>query len=430
MKSATALAAATVAWLGGAGHACEIEFAGAYKEAMLLCEDGLPGSKPRCQRLLRTLAEIDNPTREQRLALALGRSSAASFTALQEKDFAILDQANIATRDELRALADDYPNDPAVVYALVGFEDDEERNEALLRRTLALDPGCTSAAYFLAEVLESGDTDDAEREEEAGEVRMQGYVHATDPSWKFLFAAMIYRRSLYDGKPEAASAFRSRVLDDMALASLPFDADDRAASLGLICHGHAFAMGFEALCLNALRLLARRDRRDGVPLGEDALEAIAKVGHAVVRDKHLDAGDVMWLDDVHYYGLVAAVHDKRFGADGVDYLIAVRDLLDAEPEERRTSAYHVAYSRVVGAQREVAQLREVAELRKAVELDPGDGQAGLWLARALERADRFHEAKAVYRHVMAYDDRRPRGDGESESYGKKAERYLRELEER
>ena len=343
MKSATALAVATGAWLGGVGHACEIEFAGAYEEAMLLCKYGMPESKPRCQRLLRALAGIDSPTREQRLALALGRSSAAAH----EEDYAMLDQANIATRDELRALADDYPEDPAVVLALAPFED-WERWVALLQRTLALDPGCTSAAYFLAEALESGDTDAGR--EEAAEVRMQGYVHAKDPLRKRRFASLIYRGGLYDGKPEAASAFRSRVLDDMALASLPFDADDRAASLGLICHGHAFAMGFEALCLNALRLLASRDRRGGVPLGEDALEAIARVGHAVVRDKHLDAGDVMWLDDVHYYGLVAAVHDKRFGADGVDYLIAVRDLLDAEPEERRTSAYHVAYSRVVGAQ--------------------------------------------------------------------------------
>ena len=427
MKSATALAVATVAWLGGAGHACEIELAGAYEEAMQLCEEGMPESEPRCQRLLRALAGIDSPTREQRLALALGRSSAASFAALQEKDFAMLDQANIATRDELRALADDYPNDPAVVYALVGFEDDEERNEALLRRTLALDPGCTSAAYFLARALGSGDTDAGR--EEAGEVRMQGYVHATDPSWKLHLAAIIYRRSLYHGNPEVARGFRSRVLDDMALASLPFDAGDRAASLGLICHQYAFAMGFEAHCLNALRLLARRDRRGGVPLGEDALEAIGRVGYAVVHDMRFSFGDVMALDDELYYGLVAAVHDKRFGADGVDYLIAVRDLLDAEPEARRTPAYHVAYSRVVGAQREVAQLREVAELRKAVELDPGDGQVGLRLARALERADRFDEAKAVYRHVMAYDDGRPR-DGMSESYGEEAERYLRELEER
>ena len=426
MKSATALVAATVAWLGGVGHACEIEVAGAYEEAMLLCGDGMPESEPRCQRFLRALAGIDNPTREQRLALALGRSSAASFTALQEEDYAMLDQANIATRDELRALADDYPDDPVVLRALAAFEDDEERYEALLRRTLALDPGCTSAAFFLAEwVLES--------EEEAGEVRMQGYVHAADPSWKLHFASLIYQHSLYDGNPDAARAFRSRVLGDMALASLPFDADDRAASLGLICHGHAFAMGFEALCLNALRLLANRDRRRGVPLGEDVLEAIGRVGIAA-RQKSFGADDVDHLivvrdrlgeDASEAIGRVgyAVVHDKLLRTDGVVHLIAVRDLLDAEPEERRTRAYHLAYSNVVGAE------REVAELRKAVELDPGDGQVGLWLAGALKRAGRFDEAKEAYRHVMANDDGRPH-DGMSESYGEEAERYLRELEER
>ncbi len=409
MKSATALAAATVAWLGGVGHACELELAGAYEEA-LVCEDGMPESKLRCQRLLRALAGIDSPTREQRLALAWGRSFAARY----EEDDAIREQADIATRDELRALADDYPDDPVVLRALSFFED-EERQVVLLRRTLALDPGCTSAAYMLAAVLGSGDTD-AEREA-ATEVWMQGYVHATDPSQKLELASSIYRRSLYDGKPEAARAFRSRVLDDMDLASLPFDADDRATSLGLICQGYAFAMGFEALCLNALRLLARRDRRRGVPLGEDVLAAIDSVGGAV-------------------YGAAAALAsgsadtiDKRFGADGVAHLIAVRDLLDAEPEELRTPAYHVAYSVVVGAQRKVAELRQIAELRKAVELDPGDGQVGLWLAGALKRAGRFYEAKEAYRHVMANDDGRRR-DGMSESYGKKAERYLRELEER
>ena len=233
MKSATALMAATVAWLGGAGHACEIELAGAYEEAVLLCGDGMPESKPRCQRLLRALAGIDSPTREQRLALAWGRS----YAAAHEEDYAIREQADTATRDELRALADDYPNDPVVVRALAAFEDDEERRVALLRRTLALDPGCTSAAFFLAWALASRDTDAGR--EEAGEVRMQGYVHAADPSWKLHFASLIYQQSLYDGKPEAARAFRSRVLGDMALASLPFDADDRAASLGLICHQYA-----------------------------------------------------------------------------------------------------------------------------------------------------------------------------------------------
>ncbi len=192
-------------------------------------------------------------------------------------------------------------------------------------------------------------------------------------------------------------------------------------------------MGFEALCLNALRLLASRDRRRGVPLGEDVLAAIGRVGHAAVHDKHFGADGVDqliavrdWLreDASEAIGRAgyAAVHGTRFGTDGVAHLIAVRDLLDAEPEERRTPAYHLAYSHVVGAE------REVAELRKAVELDPGDWQVSLWLAGALRRAGRFDEAKEVYRHVMANDDGRPR-DGMSESYGETAERHLRELEE-
>ena len=353
---------------------CELPTSGVFEQAGVLCQDQMPASKGKCREFLDTIATVGEPTHAQSLALAFGRSWAAHYEGHQERR-----TAERLSRDELRALVRDNPNDPMLHYALAAFEDDAVRRVNVLRRTVDLEPGCEKAVHFLVRALPN--ESDADR---AVRLRylMLGYEHAD--SWKLHFAALTFLAHIDDGEEATGTEFRRRVVRDTKLEELPLDPENRSANLDLICHGDSFLLRLEALCIDAIRRLAKRDADGGRPFGKDVLSAVATMANAA-RSVGLASPS----------GPVA-----HFGKDGIEYVVALRDLLDRESEVHRSAEYHMAYAELAGPE------RKVEELRKAWTFDPANGAVGLQVAEALKRDGRHDAAIKVYRTVIANDDGR------------------------
>ena len=129
---------------------------GPYEEAGRLCDGAMPGtSRKQCHDHLAELAAIEDPSLDQALALAFGRSFAADFElppdpfAPPEDYEAAQAEAQLAGREVLKPFMELTPDDPMVVRAYAYFHMlEEEQYRTLLRKALALDPTCSSAAFF------------------------------------------------------------------------------------------------------------------------------------------------------------------------------------------------------------------------------------------------------------------------------------------
>lgn len=393
--AATAATLVCGAALAEARAACEFPESSVIKRTNVLCSGEMPASAGRCRRALDVLAGAENPTIEQRVALAYGRS----WAAVHADDAAARD-AERRGRQELTALASANPDDPMVLNALLAFAEDEEEWIALLRRIVDLDPGCEKAWHSLIRALPSESV--VEREERLVHL-LDAYAHAR--SWKLTFAAHVYSHLERDDVHEA-HAFRETVVRDMGLDTLALDAESRAASLDSICRHNAFAMRLELLCLDAIREVVGHDVAAHMPLGADVLRAAGRMAEVA------GSTGVVWLDGA----------SPDFAEDGPEHVVALREILDGVPEEARTAEFHLAYANMVGPE------REVTELRRAWAFDRSEGRIGLLLAEALIRGERVEEAAATYRTVVANDDGRACGQDESTTCGEVAARRLRELE--
>ena len=388
-----ALASGTV--LAEVRAACEYPDAGVFEQTGVLCSDEMPASAERCRRALDTLARTESPTVEQRLALAFGRS----WAAVHADDAAARDAERLGHR-ELTALASANPNDPMVLRALLVFAEDQKEWVALLRRIVDLDPGCEKAWHYLIRALPS--ESEADWDERLARM-LDAYKHAR--SWKLNFAALVYVHLERDDVHEAR-AFRATVVRDMGLETSALDAENRAASLGSICHHDPFAMRLELLCLDAIREALGQDISAGMPVDEDVLRAAERMAEVA------GSAGVVWLDGV----------SPDFGEDGPGHMAALREILDGVPEDRRTAEFHLAYANMVGPQ------RQVAELRLAWAFDRSEGRIGLLLADALIRMGSGEEVAATYRTVIANDDGRACWQGDSTTCGEVAAGRLREFE--
>ena len=375
--------------------ACEYPNVGVFVQTGVVCSDEMPASAGRCRRALEVLARAENPTVEQRLALAFGRS----WAAVHADDAAARD-AERRGRRELTALASANPDDPMVLNALLAFAEDEEEWIALLRRIVDLDPGCEKAWHSLIRALPSESA--AERDERLVHL-LDAYAHAR--SWKLTFAAHVYSHLERDDVREA-HAFRETVVRDMGLDALALDAENRAASLDSICRHNAFAMRLELLCLDAIRAAVGHDVAAHMPLGPDVLRAAGRMAEVAAST------GVVWLDGV----------SPDLGEDGPGHVVALREILDGVPEGRRTAEFHLAYANMVGPQ------RQAMELRRAWAFDRSDGRIGLLLAEVFTRRERVVEAAETYRTVIANDDGRACLQGNSTTCGEVAARELRGLE--
>ncbi len=374
---------------------CELPETGPYGKAVRLCMNDMPDSRPHCRNFLDELASIEDRSIDQALALAFGRAFAAAFEDDYDGEVAKADQAG---REMLKPFVDATPDDPTLLKAYAFFYlDDWEQYWAMLRRVLALDPACSWAAFSLSDSL--GRSDDDAHRLESSKYLTHGYRYS-EGTWKLLFA---YRKheKLKRSRPEDAEAFRAQVAADMRLRDLPLDAESRADSMEVLCNGNALELRLEAYCADAIEVLAARDRRENGALGVDVLEAV---------------------------GMIAgAAEEGELGDDGARHQRRWRQLLEAEPERRRSARFYVIYSRLLRPTAGVDA--EVGALRRALDMDPRSGEIGLYLTAALKRAGRPEQAKEVYRHIIANADDRAVEDGKpADYYAERAAQYLRELE--
>ena len=383
---------------------CELPKTSLYEDTARLCDGGMPGaSRSQCSDRLAELAAIEDPSLDEALALAYGRSFAAKFElpsdpfASSEDYHAAEAAALLAGRELLKPFVERAPDDPMVVRAYAYFHMlEDEEYAALLRRTLTLDPTCSDAAYFLSMTV--GASDDEAVGEESGRYLTHGYEHS-EGTWKLLFAREKYDRLAYRSVAEA-EAFRDQVEADMASRQFPLDPENRASSLEVLCNGNGFSLRLHAPCENAIRELAGRDRLANVPLGDDVLDAMLSLS-AFADNGELDGARV-------------------------DQMLL--KLLEAEPEWLRAAQFYVVYSVVLGATS--GHDAEIDALRRALDLDPRSGEIGLDLAGAMERGGRPpHDIAEVYRHVIANSDGRAIEEGmPADHYVERATKYLRELE--
>ena len=410
-KRTSAVAAAFVALLSLAvaqskASPCDLPDTGPYEEAGRLCDGAMPGtSRSQCHDHLAELAAIEDPSLDEALALAFGRSFAVNFELPPDgspppEDYEAAEaEAELAGREVLKPFMALTPDDPMVVYAYAYFHMlEEEHYRTLLRKTLTLDPTCGSAAFFLSRTL--GASDDEADIEESAKYLTHGYEHS-EGTWKLLFARQKYERLIYRSAEEA-EAFRDQVAADMALREFPLDPENRARSLEVLCNGNGLSLGLDAPCEKAIRELAGRDRYANAPLGEDVLDAV-------------DA-------------LSAFAEDGELGENGGKRHQMLLELLEAEPEWLRSAEFYVVYSSVLSST--IGSGAQADALRRALDLDPRSGQIGLDLAGAMESTGwSAHAIAEVYRHVIANSDDRALEEGlPADYYVETATKYLRELE--
>ena len=254
---------------------CDLPDTGPYEKAGRLCDGAMPGtSRSQCHDHLAELAAIEDPSLDEALALAYGRSFAAPF---EEDIEAAQAEAELAGREVLKPFMELTPENPMVVYAYAYFHMlEEEHYRTLLRKTLTLDPTCGSAAFFLSRTM--GASDDETDIEESAKYLTHGYEHS-EGTWKLLFARRKYERLIYRSAEEA-EAFRDQVAADMALREFPLDPENRARSLEVLCNGNGLSLRLDAPCEKAIHELAGRDRHANAPLGDDVLDAWTPSRHS------------------------------------------------------------------------------------------------------------------------------------------------------
>lgn len=480
---------------------CELPETGLpeLEKAERLCQAIMPDSRDRCNDFLSELATIEQPSLDQAFALAFGPAMlgmAPQMGEVKALQGGVADHVSefggpfLAGREVLKPFVDAAPDDPMLLktFAFFHFMDDDGKYSDLLRRVLALDPTCGSAALEL--VVLALDADD---EEDANRYLTHGYEHSKG-MWKLVFAnwkhwllddagapeADAFRtqvaadvgsrhilvegydaelllarqrivldrvfgftfgqwvaewpdtehngqaekehppagyqlslgtwellvifekyKSLRDDLPEEAEAYRAQIASEFKSRPMPLDAENRAESLDVLCNGNALKLRMEARCQAAVQELAARDRRENVPLGADVIEAIDS--------------------------LSGVAENGDFGEEGARYQERLRQLLEAEPKERRSAEFYVVYSRVL---RPTAGIEAEADaLRRALDLDPRSGEIGLYLTGALKRLGRpRQEIEGVYRHVIANaDDRSVKDMLPADHYAARATEFLAKL---
>lgn len=448
-------------------------------KAERLCRAVMPDSRSRCDDFMSELAVVEEPSLDQALALAFGRAIAARQQGYRE-----VHNADLLGREVLKPFVDAAPKDPMLLKALAFFHTKGDMHERLLRRALALDPACSSAALWLGMGYE----------EDAAEHLTHGYEQS-EGMWKLLFAFVKYQSvhfGLAEEGPAEAEAFRAQVAADLGSRYMLLDADEtpELAERALWRQVHVLD--------RFIRLGTRLDLRDeeGNRPADRALayvhseetwellvaswryESLRRVGELekaeafraqVVSDLEsrptpLDAENRAQSLSVLCDGsalklrmeerckaavqeLVASDRQRNLplGADVLEAIDSLngaaedgdfeedarhhehfRKLLEAEPEEHRSAEFYVVYSRVL---RPTAGFEAEAEaLRSALGLDPRSGEIGLYLAGALKRLGRpAQEIEAVYRHLVANADDRSAKNMPADHYVARATRLLDEL---
>ena len=265
---------AAVGWLlcaaGATGAWASAVPSGAMADYHLQCSWGGTYSEAGCAALADRLEAIENPSRDEWLALVLSSNSGAPEGACAG----------------VRAVVAGHPDYAEALYRLAHCVDDGEA-VALLRRALEIEPDNYGALKYLLRMIEhflppeliyeiDPDTLAAYREAryEGAQERAAWNAAAADLKvaprmiWNDVFSAAsgIVNAALREGDLDAAEAMRARVRRDVGLDELDYSVADNVT---LACRAVFVGGDF---CAAAVEQAA--EHAEGVPLPGDVLAAV------------------------------------------------------------------------------------------------------------------------------------------------------------
>ncbi|MCY3883624.1 MAG: hypothetical protein OXG24_01785 [Gammaproteobacteria bacterium] len=259
-------------------------------EIWQICELNMPDSYSQCEEKIRALSAKDNPTLQDRFDLARFRTSLASRE--ERKDHAKALAMYRQSRNELRVLAEEYPNSFDVLSELASVENIDSRRFAVQWRMMKLAPSCSNALFWLVQ-NDVGPYDwdrdpknltnrvTSERIEHRNRLLLHGYRYGPTKKKKLLYALMRFHVLRNDGDASGAQEFRREVIRQLGLEDLSFNRKNRAENLKLVCHFWAFGMGLAPLCVDAIEELLESDLRKLTKPNVDVLRAIRRLLHDV-----------------------------------------------------------------------------------------------------------------------------------------------------
>lgn len=274
-----------------------------------ICFENLPDSFLQCEAKIADLSSKRNPTLQDRYDTAFFRTELASHLELDNYERAY--EMYLASRNELRILAEEYPFSFDVIEELTSIENDDRRRFALHWRMMELAPSCTRALFWVVYNVEgSYDWDlepgnwekrrTSERLEHWNQLVLHGYEYGPSKKDKMQFALMWYHKLRNTQNTDRAHEFRKRVIEDLGLEKLDFDNRSRTENLELICHSWSFGMGFAPLCVDAIERLTKNFSVLSSAARKEVVEAISSVGHEI--SERLEYSDpqrlVLFLDGV------------------------------------------------------------------------------------------------------------------------------------
>ena len=224
-----------------------------------------------CKEFVDGLAELADPSAEERLALLRGlrrieRDDEDGHSADAER----------AHCERRAALMRDHPEYAEAWYEYSFCVHEHAETVALLETALALEPTNMRALGFLTLLA-----DDSWREYGFPAAKLiahqrTGYETADDEATALLFASQMYRTSLESGQPELAKAVQDRLRRDLGLATRDYTGRRGTESIELVCSFPVLYTLTEA-CVAGMETVFARAAGDGAPPPDDVISVIPDV---------------------------------------------------------------------------------------------------------------------------------------------------------
>ena len=267
---------------------------GPMSEYLVHCHSWMAYSAEACGRLADRLADVETPTRAERLALHKAR-----VVLGREAD----DCPGVA------AIAADHPDYAYALYFLsdcVPWKPDRPGGEApavaLLERAAAIEPDnylvLDQLLFHLEEMHPAADVDAGTlaayrealygagmaraawwrtvlKDAEPDNPPTEDFLQWTIWEGPLVAALRIYAAAMRNGDLDAAEAVQARLRGDLELDALDYGAEHARASLALVCQPSLYAyLGIEDVCLEGVEKLSARASAAGLSLPGYVLETV------------------------------------------------------------------------------------------------------------------------------------------------------------
>lgn len=317
-------------------------------EAREKCEENFKESIDECRNLVADLQRVKNPSAQQRFDLATGWSA----IGWREEELEKGKQLRLRSKQEFRKLHKEFPEDVQIMIDLLIGEDDETRLD-LHRKVSHLAPDCALNNQFFVEKLDQltdygwdRPDQDPRLVNELVSLIDQGYEHAEKRWSKMFFGHLKYRELLLQDKHDSASHFRNQIVTELDPGNFPFQDDPTSHGWGLLCGSMGYKLRFAEICLNTIERTLNGELRHENETIEYGYSGV----HILSRELNTNRRGVLYPSppDTHIPS-----NTLYTASEGARILMRLRDIMDSVPENKRSTAYHSAYTKVVGKRPEV-----------------------------------------------------------------------------